>query len=82
MELGLTAKKLSESICSRKLQAPVILALESLRPIRGIGLQLFLTAEPFLNFILGAEFCRSIRELLKDEESFNLFLKGLDQNGD
>ncbi len=72
-------EKLSKFIAERKMAAPAIMTIESLRPLARIGSQLMHFLAPFAEIIFNAKEYQEFAVLLENEEYVRLLIKRIDE---
>lgn len=72
-------EKLSNFIAERKMAAPAIMTIESLRPLARIGSQLMHFLAPFAEIIFNAKEYQEFAALLENEEYVRLLIKRIDE---
>ena len=70
-------KQLADKIIERKLQAPVLIFVESCRPLAGLMFQFAIAFKPFISFIVGKENTEQILMLTKDPSAVEHFIQCL-----
>ena len=68
-------EKISRFIVNRKMAAPAIMTIESLRPLHNIGSQLLYFVAPFAEVIFNAKEYEEFAALLEKDEYVKLLLK-------
>ncbi|MDA3814131.1 MAG: hypothetical protein PF570_07755 [Candidatus Cloacimonetes bacterium] len=71
--------KISNFIAQRKMAAPAIMTIESLRPLARIGSQLMHFLAPFAEIIFNAKEYQEFAALLENEEYVRLLIKRIDE---
>jgi hypothetical protein len=74
--------KAALEIKRRKLQTPVILALEMHKPLASIGGQAAVVFAPFMVPILGYDFVNNYSRLLSKKENIERLIRRLETDGD
>ena len=72
-------EKLSKFIAERRMAAPAIMTIESLRPLARIGSQLMHFLAPFAEIIFNAKEYQEFAVLLENEEYVRLLIKRIDE---
>ena len=72
-------EKISKFIAERKMAAPAIMTIESLRPLARIGSQLMHFLAPFAEIIFNAKEYQEFAVLLENEEYVRLLIKRIDE---
>jgi len=72
-------EKISNFIAKRKMAAPAIMTIESLRPLARIGSQLMHFLAPFAEIIFNAKEYQEFAVLLENEEYVRLLIKRIDE---
>ena len=72
-------EKLSNFIAIRRMAAPAIMTIESLRPLARIGSQLMHFLAPFAEIIFNAKEYQEFAVLLENEEYVQLLIKRIDE---
>jgi len=72
-------EKLSKFIAKRRMAAPAIMTIESLRPLARIGSQLMHFLAPFAEIIFNAKEYQEFAVLLENEEYVRLLIKRIDE---
>jgi hypothetical protein len=72
-------EKVSRFIVERKMAAPAIMTIESLRPLHNIGSQLLYFVAPFAEVIFNAKEYEEFAALLEKDEYVKLLLKRIDE---
>lgn len=70
-------KQFADKVIARKLQAPVLIFVESCRPLAGVLFQLAIAFKPFISFIVGKENTEQILMLTKDPSAVEHFIECL-----
>lgn len=71
-------KRIAAFVVSRRMTAPAILFLESVRPLNFIGSQAMLFFAPFVRAFLNVNDYQRIQELLENRESISSFVDMLE----
>lgn len=72
-------EKLSKFIAEKRMAAPAIMTIESLRPLARIGSQLMHFLAPFAEIIFNAKEYQEFAVLLENEEYVRLLIKRIDE---
>ncbi len=72
-------EKISKFIAERRMAAPAIMTIESLRPLARIGSQLMHFLAPFAEIIFNAKEYQEFAVLLENEEYVRLLIKRIDE---
>lgn len=72
-------EKLSNFIAQKRMAAPAIMTIESLRPLARIGSQLMHFLAPFAEIIFNAKEYQEFAVLLENEEYVRLLIKRIDE---
>ncbi|MBT5419953.1 MAG: hypothetical protein HOK80_03600 [Candidatus Cloacimonetes bacterium] len=72
-------EKLSKFIAEKRMAAPAIMTIESLRPLARIGSQLMHFLAPFAEVIFNAKEYQEFAALLENEEYVRLLIKRIDE---
>ena len=72
-------EKISNFIALRRMAAPAIMTIESLRPLARIGSQLMHFLAPFAEIIFNAKEYQEFAVLLENEEYVRLLIKRIDE---
>jgi len=72
-------EKISNFIAKRRMAAPAIITIESLRPLARIGSQLMHFLAPFAEIIFNAKEYQEFAVLLENEEYVRLLIKRIDE---
>ena len=72
-------EKLSKFIAERRMAAPAIMTIESLRPLARIGSQLMHFLAPFAEIIFNPKEYQEFAALLENEEYVRLLIKRIDE---
>jgi len=72
-------EKISNFIAKRKMAAPAIMTIESLRPLARIGSQLMHFLAPFAEIIFNPKEYQEFAVLLENEEYVRLLIKRIDE---
>ena len=72
-------EKISNFIAKRRMAAPAIMTIESLRPLARIGSQLMHFLAPFAEIIFNAKEYQEFAVLLENEEYVRLLIKRIDE---
>jgi hypothetical protein len=72
-------EKLSKFIAEKRMAAPAIITIESLRPLARIGSQLMHFLAPFAEIIFNAKEYQEFAVLLENEEYVRLLIKRIDE---
>ncbi|MCK5052087.1 MAG: hypothetical protein KAS53_10225 [Candidatus Cloacimonetes bacterium] len=72
-------EKLSNFIAKKRMAAPAIMTIESLRPLARIGSQLMHFLAPFAEIIFNAKEYQEFAVLLENEEYVRLLIKRIDE---
>ena len=72
-------EKISKFIAKRRMAAPAIMTIESLRPLARIGSQLMHFLAPFAEIIFNAKEYQEFAVLLENEEYVRLLIKRIDE---
>ena len=72
-------EKLSKFIAERRMAAPAIITIESLRPLARIGSQLMHFLAPFAEIIFNPKEYQEFAALLENEEYVRLLIKRIDE---
>lgn len=72
-------EKLSKFIAEKRMAAPAIMTIESLRPLARIGSQLMHFLAPFAEIIFNAKEYQEFAALLENEEYVRLLIKRIDE---
>jgi len=72
-------EKISKFIAERKMAAPAIMTIESLRPLARIGSQLMHFLAPFAEIIFNAKEYQEFAVLLENEEYVRVLIKRIDE---
>ncbi len=72
-------EKISRYIAERRMAAPAIMAIESLRPLNFIGSQVMYFLAPFAEVIFKPKEYEELAALIEKEEYINLLLKRIDE---
>lgn len=72
-------EKISKFIVRRKMAAPAILAIESLRPLNFIGSQILYFLAPFAEVIFNAKEYQEFAALIEKDKYVKLLLKRIDE---
>ena len=72
-------EKLSKFIAERRMAAPAIMTIESLRPLARIGSQLMHFLAPFAEIIFNPKEYQEFAVLLENEEYVRLLIKRIDE---
>lgn len=72
-------EKISNFIVKRKMAAPAIMTIESLRPLARIGSQLLYFIAPFAEIIFNPKEYQEFAILLEKEENVKLLLTRIDE---
>jgi hypothetical protein len=71
--------KAARFIVKRRLEAPVIMALQSMTPLNFIGSQALIVIEPFLGPFFKQEDYQKIVEILEHRDGIELFIQRIEQ---
>lgn len=71
--------KVAEHLVQRRLAAPAIFALESMKPLSFIASQGLLALEPFITSVLSIPDYKAFREMLEDRENVETLLQRIEQ---
>ena len=71
--------KISNFIAKKRMAAPAIMTIESLRPLARIGSQLMYFLAPFAEIIFNAKEYQEFAALLENEEYVRLLIKRIDE---
>ncbi len=71
--------RISKFIVNRKMAAPAIITIESLRPLSRIGSQLLHFLAPFAEIIFNAEEYQKFAILLEDQENIKKLVQKIDE---
>jgi len=71
--------KISNFIAKKRMAAPAIMTIESLRPLARIGSQLMHFLAPFAEIIFNAKEYQEFAALLENEEYVRLMVKRIDE---
>ncbi len=71
--------KISNFIAKKRMAAPAIMTIESLRPLARIGSQLMHFLAPFAEIIFNAKEYQEFAALLENEEYVRLLVKRIDE---
>ena len=71
--------KISKFIAQKKMAAPAIMTIESLRPLARIGSQLMHFVAPFAEIIFNPKEYQEFAVLLENEEYVRLLIKRIDE---
>ncbi len=71
--------KISNFIAKKRMAAPAIMTIESLRPLARIGSQLMHFLAPFAEIIFNAKEYQEFAALLENEEYVRLLIKRIDE---
>ena len=72
-------EKISKFIAQKRMAAPAIMTIESLRPLARIGSQLMHFLAPFAEIIFNAKEYQEFAALLENEEYVRLLIKRIDE---
>ena len=73
--------KAAQFIAKRHLQAPAIMALQSMTPLNFIGSQALIVIEPFLGPFFKQEDYQKIIEILEHRDGIELFIQRIELAG-
>jgi len=71
--------KVAVFIASRRMGAPALLFLESLRPLHFIGSQIMYFLSPFASVVLKGDEFEEFAALISDHENIHLLIKRIDE---
>lgn len=71
--------KTVDFIVRRKMEATVILALQSLSPMNFIGSQILVVLEPFLDPLIKPEDYQKLVKILEDRQGIELFIQRIEK---
>ena len=74
-------REIAEGINARGLTAPAIFFLEMQKPLATVTGALYSVAEPFAQFLFGAEFARSAGQILSSRETAEELIRMLEEIG-
>ncbi|HHE38550.1 MAG TPA: hypothetical protein ENL20_08265 [Candidatus Cloacimonetes bacterium] len=72
-------EKISQFIVKKRMAAPALMTIESLRPLNFIGSQLLYFLAPFAEVIFNAKEYQEFAALLEKDEYIKLMLKRIDE---
>lgn len=72
-------EKISRYIAERRMAAPAIMAIESLRPLNFVGSQVMYFLAPFAEVIFKPKEYEELAALIEKDEYINLMLKRIDE---
>jgi hypothetical protein len=70
---------LATQICARRMAAPAVLLLESVRPLARMGAQLLVALSPLLSILVSAARMDDVIDLLQDPHNINLLVRAIEQ---
>ena len=72
-------QKVAQGVVRRRLAAPAVMLLESVRPLNFLGSQTLAFFEPIVSVVLDANKCRRFRELLEKRSTVPALIDAIER---